>query len=132
MSMTAAIFILMPGPLVAIFLDTSKPGNAAALGLAASYLAIAGIFQLSDGAQVVAAHALRGLSDTRTPMLLAIVGYWAVGMPVAWFLAFELDMRGIGIWLGLAAGLSFVAAVLVARFAMRERLGLLRPAARRS
>jgi MATE family multidrug resistance protein len=132
MSLTAATFILMPGPLVAIFLDTGRPENAAALRLAASYLAIAGIFQLSDGAQVVAAHALRGLSDTRTPMLLAIVGYWAVGMPVAWFLAFELDMRGIGIWLGLAAGLSFVALVLVARFAMRERLGLLRRAPGRS
>jgi multidrug resistance protein, MATE family len=59
-------------------------------------------------------------------MFLAIIGYWAVGLPVAYLLGFVLDWRGIGIWLGLAAGLAFVAVVLVIRFAMRERLGLLR------
>src|SRR5690606_41126687 len=66
---------------------------------------IAGIFQLADGAQVVAAHALRVLSDTKIPMVFAIFGYWAVGLPVAWVLGFVLDWRGAGIWLGLAAGL---------------------------
>jgi len=126
MSMTCVIFLVLPQALVSIFLNRTDPNNAIALGLAASYLAIAGIFQLVDGAQVVAAHALRGLSDTKVPMFLAITGYWAVGMPVAYVLGFVLDWRGTGIWLGLAAGLAFVAVVLVARFAMRERLGLLR------
>jgi len=97
-----------------------------ALGLAATYLGIAGVFQLVDGAQVVAAHALRGLSDTKVPMVLAILGYWAVGLPTAYVLGFVLDWRGAGIWWGLAAGLASVAVVLVTRFAMRERLGLLR------
>ena len=96
-----------------------------ALGLAATYLGIAGIFQLADGAQVVAAHALRGLSDTKVPMFLAIIGYWAVGLPIAYILGFVLNWRGTGIWLGLAAGLGFVAVALVVRFALRERLGLL-------
>ena len=125
MSMTCILFLVLPETLVSIFLDRRDPDNATALSLAAGYLAIAGIFQLADGAQVVAAHALRGLSDTKIPMVLAIIGYWAVGLPTAYWLGFAADWRGSGIWLGLAAGLGFCAVVLVARFAMRERLGLL-------
>lgn len=128
MSVSALIFLLLPKQLVGIFLDQTQPENALALSLAASYLAIAGLFQLADGAQVVAAHALRGLSDTRTPMVLALVGYWAVGLPIAYLLGFVVNWRGTGLWLGLAAGLAFVAVVLVTRFALRERLGLVKPA----
>jgi MATE family multidrug resistance protein len=116
----------MPHVLVSIFLDGSDPGNAEALMLAASYLGIAGLFQLADGAQVVAAHSLRGLSDTRTPSLLAILGYWFVGLPTAYVLGFVFNLRGTGVWLGLATGLAFVAVLLLSRFAMRERLGLLK------
>lgn len=124
----SCILFLTTGPtIVSWFLDPRAPENANALALAASFLMIAGVFQLVDGAQVVAAHALRGLSDTKIPMLFAILGYWAVGLPIAYVLGFMLGWRGVGIWLGLAAGLAFVAVVLVARFAMRERLGLLRP-----
>jgi MATE family multidrug resistance protein len=130
MTLTCLVFLTQPDLLVGIFLDRSDAANTAALGFAATYLAIAGIFQLSDGAQVVAAHALRGLSDTKVPMLIAMVGYWLVGMPIAYALAFVLDWRGTGVWLGLAAGLGFCAIVLVARFAMRERLGLVKPIAR--
>ena len=60
-------------------------------------------------------------------MLLAILGYWGVGLPTSCLLGFVAGWRGVGIWIGLAAGLAFVAVVLVIRFAMRERLGLLRP-----
>lgn len=126
MAMTCIAFLAIPETLVGIFLDRTDPANTVALGLAATYLGIAGIFQLADGAQVVAAHALRGLSDTKVPMLLAILGYWAVGLPIAYVLGFVLEWRGAGIWFGLAAGLAVVAVVLVARFALHERLGLLR------
>jgi MATE family multidrug resistance protein len=126
MGMTAILFLVAPHALVGIFLDGSDPANATALMLAATYLGIAGIFQLADGAQVVAAHALRGLSDTRMPMLLAIFGYWFVGLPTAFVLGFVFDLRGVGVWSGLAVGLAFVAVLLVGRFALRERLGLLR------
>lgn len=126
MAMTCIIFLAIPQTLVGMFLDRTDPANTIALGLGATYLGIAGIFQLADGAQVVAAHALRGLSDTKVPMFLAVLGYWAVGLPIAFVLGFVLNWRGTGIWLGLAAGLAIVAIVLVARFAMRERLGLLR------
>src|SRR5690606_2400061 len=101
MSITCILFLALPQVLVSIFLNRADPNNAIALGLAATYLGIAGIFQLADGAQVVAAHALRGLSDTKTPMFLAIVGYWAVGLPIAYVLGFMLEWRGTGIWLGL-------------------------------
>lgn len=125
MATTCALFLLAPRAVVGLFLDTSVPQNQAALGLAATYLGVAGLFQLFDGTQVIAAAALRGLSDTRVPMLLAITGYWLCGMPVAWLLGFPLGLRGVGIWLGLATGLAVVAIVLTARFALRERLGLL-------
>jgi MATE family multidrug resistance protein len=58
-------------------------------------------------------------------MFIALFGYWCVGMPVAWFLGSPDRLAGIGIWLGLAAGLAFCAVVLTARFAMRDRLGLI-------
>src|SRR5690606_36921093 len=107
MALTASLFLAIPNTLVSIFRDSSDPANADALALAAGYLAIAGLFRLADGAQVVEAHSLRGLSDTRTPSLLAIFGYWFVGLPVAYVLGFVLDLRGVGVWLGLATGLAF-------------------------
>ncbi|MEO9297633.1 MATE family efflux transporter [Devosia alba] len=126
MTLSCIVFLTMGPVIVSWFLDPRSAANANALGLAATFLVVAGFFQIVDGAQVVAAHALRGLSDTKVPMVVAIVGYWLIGLPVAYFLGFELGWRGVGIWLGLAAGLGSVAVVLVARFAMRERLGLMR------
>ncbi len=125
MAISCLAFLFLGRPIVSIFLNPDIEANANAVGLAISFLAVAGIFQLVDGAQVTAAHALRGLSDTKIPMVLAIVGYWMVGLPISYVLGFVLDWRGIGIWIGLAVGLACVAAVLVTRFAMRERLGLL-------
>lgn len=125
MVLSATTFLLFGPGIIRLFLDPAQPENLNAIALAGSFLVIAGLFQLVDGAQVVAAHALRGLSDTKVPMLIAIFGYWFVGLPVAYVLGFVFDMRGVGIWLGLAAGLAFAAVALAARFAMRERLGLL-------
>ena len=127
MAVASVTFLTARGVIVTWFLDPTVPENANALALAASFLAVAGVFQLVDGAQVVAAHALRGLSDTKIPMLFAILGYWGVGLPTSYILGFVVGWEGLGIWIGLAVGLAFVAVVLVTRFAMRERLGLLRP-----
>lgn len=125
MVISCLAFLFFGQPIVSVFLDPGVEANANAVGLAVSFLAIAGIFQLVDGAQVTAAHALRGLSDTKIPMVLAIVGYWMVGLPTSYVLGFVFDWRGVGIWTGLAVGLTFVAIVLLTRFALRERLGLL-------
>ncbi|MDB5527741.1 MAG: family efflux transporter [Devosia sp.] len=127
MALSCLLFLTLAPSVVGLFLNSGDPANTNALALAASFLVIAGVFQLVDGGQVVAAHALRGLSDTTVPMILAIAGYWVIGLPVAYVLGFVVQWRGVGIWIGLASGLAFVAVVLVARFAMRERLGLMRP-----
>ncbi|GHA15703.1 multidrug resistance protein NorM [Devosia pacifica] len=126
MAFSAALFIAFSGVFVRLFLDPNQASNTEALALAATYLVVAGLFQIVDGAQVIAAHALRGLNDTTVPMLAAIIGYWFIGLPTAYALGFVADLEGVGIWLGLAVGLSAVAIVLTWRFAWRERLGLLR------
>ena len=79
--------LTIPGVFTRLFLDPAHPENAVALAFATSYLLMAGFFQIADGAQVVAAHVLRGLSDTKIPMVVALFGYWCVGMPIAWYLA---------------------------------------------
>ncbi|SMQ68988.1 multidrug resistance protein, MATE family [Devosia lucknowensis] len=126
MVISCLAFLFLSRPIVSLFLNPDIEANANAVGLAVSFLAIAGIFQLVDGAQVTAAHALRGLSDTKTPMFLAIFGYWLIGLPTSYVLGIVLGWGGVGIWTGLAVGLAVVAVILVTRFAMRERLGLLR------
>ncbi|MCF6327776.1 MAG: MATE family efflux transporter [Devosiaceae bacterium] len=125
MVLPLAIFLLFPAFLVTLFLDPTNPNNLEVLALAASFLAVAAAFQLVDGAQILMVAALRGLSDTKIPMFLALFGYWIVGMGTAYLFGFLLEWRGIGIWIGLASGLAFVAIVLTVRFAMREKLSLL-------
>jgi len=102
------------------------PRNAVTIGLAVSFLRVAAAFQLVDGAQVIGAGMLRGLHDTRWPLLFALVGYWVVGLGIGSWLAFAADWRGLGIWIGLAAGLASVALLMLARWLMRDRLGLTR------
>jgi len=126
MALTCILFLVGGPAVIALYLNPAEPANAHAIALAASYIIVAGLFQLVDGGQVVAAHALRGLSDTTVPMIVAIAGYWVIGMPTAYVLGFVLQWRGVGIWIGLAVGLAVVCVVLVARFALRERLGLMR------
>jgi MATE family multidrug resistance protein len=94
------------------------------VGFALSFLILAAIFQLADGAQAVGAGMLRGLQDTRMPMIYAGFGYWGVGLPLGVALAFLTPLRGTGIWIGLATGLAVVAALMLWRWTNRERLGL--------
>lgn len=128
MSMTCALFLLAPELLVGLFLDASTPANQVSFSLAVTYLGVAALFQLVDGAQVVMAAALRGMSDTRTPMILAVIGYWIVGLNIAYFFGFIQGYGGVGIWFGLASGLAFVAVVLTVRFAMRGPFKLMHKA----
>jgi MATE family multidrug resistance protein len=97
-------------------------------GIAASYLVWAGIFQIVDGAQVTGAGMLRGLGDTRVPMWLAGLGYWGIGLPTGVVLGFWTNLGGVGIWIGLSAGLASVACLMTGRWALRERLRLTRRA----
>ena len=90
-------------------------------GLAAELILIAAIFQFSDGLQVVAASALRGLKDARVPALLTAVAYWGIGMTLGWHYAFELERGAPGMWLGLIAGLTAAAVLLLIRLWLRLR-----------
>lgn len=119
--LASLVFFLFPNALIRVFLDPADPANVIPLTLAASYLLIAALFQLVDGAQAIAAAILRGLSDTKVPMLVAIIGYWVIGFSTSWLFGFVFGWRGLGIWLGLAAGLAVVAVVLASRFALRDK-----------
>lgn len=123
MAAMALVLWGFPRPLVMLFLD-DVPANARVIDLGVSFLAVAAAFQIVDGAQVVGAGMLRGLHDTRVPMLFALFGYWVVGLGVGVWLAFDLDWQGVGIWTGLATGLGVVAVLMIARWMMRERLRL--------
>jgi MATE family multidrug resistance protein len=112
-----------PRQLVTLFL-ADVPANAVVIGLAISFLRVAAAFQLVDGAQVIGAGMLRGLHDTRWPLLFALFGYWVVGLGIGSWLAFAQDWKGVGIWVGLASGLAAVAVLMLARWILRDRLGL--------
>lgn len=124
MTVMAALMYMFPRELITLFLDDT-PANANVISLGVSFLLIAALFQIVDGAQVVGAGMLRGLHDTRVPMIFALFGYWAIGLGVGVALAFSMDWRGIGIWVGLAAGLGVVAVLMLWRWSRRDRLGLL-------
>ncbi|MGD9509358.1 MAG: MATE family efflux transporter [Geminicoccaceae bacterium] len=119
MALMALLFASAAGPLVSLFLDAATPEGAAATAFAVGFLHIAAVFQLVDGLQVIGIANLRGLKDTAVPMWLAVLGYWAIGFPISWFLGFHTPLAGTGIWIGLAFALTTVAATMVLRF---ERL----------
>ncbi|HMA99164.1 MAG TPA: MATE family efflux transporter, partial [Wenzhouxiangella sp.] len=83
---------------------------------AASLLIYAAIFQVSDGLQVAAAGALRGMKDTRVPMLYSVFAYWMIGMSVGWWLTFRAEWGPAGMWVGILTGLSVAAVMLTGRF----------------
>jgi MATE family multidrug resistance protein len=100
--------------------------DAAVLALAVLLLPIAGVFQVFDGLQVVALGLLRGLGDTRVPMLVNVLGFWLVGMPVSVWLGFGAGFGAVGLWWGLVAGLVMVALFLIVRLHHRQKRGLAR------
>lgn len=124
MSLTACMMLFFPRLLIGAFIDTSEPKNLPVVELAVTFLAFAGIFQLVDGAQAVGSGMLRGLHDTRVPMLFAALGYWGIGLPLGTLLAFPAGLGGAGIWIGLAGGLAAAAMLMTSRWILRERLGL--------
>lgn len=129
MVLTALVIWLFPRAILHLYIDPEDPANAAMVGFALQFMAVAAMFQLFDGAQAVGAGVLRGLQDTRVPMLIAIGGYWIPGVGTAVLLGFFTPLRGLGIWIGLMAGLIAVASLLLLRWRSREQLGLLPPAA---
>ena len=125
MLVTASAIWLAPRLFVGAYVDVGDPANAAQVALAVQFLALAAMFQLFDGAQAVAAGALRGVQDTRMPLLIAGFGYWIAGIGTSIWLGFRAGWAGVGIWTGLLVGLAVVSTLLIGRWTLRGRLGLL-------
>jgi MATE family multidrug resistance protein len=111
-----ATFILVPVPLLRPFSDDPR-----LLALGAQLLAIAAAFQLFDGTQAVATGVLRGIGDTRTPMVTNVAGHWVLGLPVGYALCFSAGWGVAGLWIGLSIGLTFVALVLTRAWQRKSR-----------
>lgn len=111
----SALFATVPHVFLEVF-----TADAALLRLGASLLFVCALFQPFDGFQTVATGALRGLGETRAPMLMNLAGHWAIGLPIGWWLCFQLGWGVLGLWSGLAAGLTAVGAVLLVVWARRS------------
>lgn len=117
MMLSALTMLTLPHEIALLFnLKPEIPSDAEVIALVVRLLLISAIFQVFDGAQTIAVGALRGLKDTRVPMVLAGLGYWAVGFPAAWLLGFTFKLGAEGIWWGLAISLMAAALVLNMRF----------------
>lgn len=114
---TASIMLLLPETIVAIYTDDAEVRT-----LAIGLLFMAAIFQLSDGIQIAANGALRGMKDTFYPMLITLVVYWLFGLPLSWYLGFTRGFGPQGLWMGLVASLTLAAIWLVWRFMQLNRL----------
>jgi MATE family multidrug resistance protein len=116
-TVSGIVMIAVPRQIALLFgLDPTNPNDAGVIDIAVHLLVIGAAFQLVDGLQAIASGALRGLKDTRLPMILAAIGYWLVGFPVAWALGLHTDWGAQGVWVGLALSLATAAIFLVARF----------------
>ncbi|MDE2086705.1 MAG: MATE family efflux transporter [Xanthomonadaceae bacterium] len=116
---SATLMLALPHFIAALYTHDTR-----VIALASRLIVLAGLFQFSDGIQVAANGALRGLKDTRVPMAITLFAYWGVGMPTGWWLAFHRGLGARGMWMGLIAGLTVAAIMLFVRFwrsARRER-----------
>lgn len=111
MSFAAIVYILGRNFLPMLYIDDPLVIQEAAI-----LLIVAGLFQLSDGVQVIALGALRGMSDVKIPTLITLIAYWIIGLPLGYFFGFTLNQGALGVWYGLLAGLTIAAILLYYRF----------------
>jgi len=116
MTVTAGLFLFFPHLLARIYSD-----DPAVVALAVLLIPLAGVFQVFDGIQVVSSGVLRGVADTRSPMLVNLLGFWCIGMPVSAWMGFRAGAGPVGLWWGLVLGLASVAVILL--FRIRSRMG---------
>ena len=109
MTLIGLVLFLFPAALIRAF--TTDPQI---IAIGAGLLAIAAAFQLFDGTQVVATGVLRGIGETRVPMVVNVIGHWVFGLPVGYALCFRFGWGVAGLWIGLSIGLVLTAVVLVA------------------
>jgi multidrug resistance protein, MATE family len=122
-ALSATTMLAFPRVLIAPFLARDGADVSEIVALALSFVQVAAIFQIFDGAQAALANMLRGVHDSRLPMLMALAGYWLVGAPIGLALGFLTPLGGLGLWIGLACGLAVVALQLLWRWRGHERRG---------
>lgn len=116
MMLAALTMWMVPSLLIAVYLDLDDPLNTEAVRTAALFFTVAAIFQVVDGLQVTTQGALRGLKDTKVPMIICGLGYWVFGLGTGVPLAFWFDLGGIGLWWGMATGLAVSGTLLFLRW----------------
>ena len=116
MSFSGTVFFVAPGALSRLYTNDVE-----IIALAVQLIPIAALFQIFDGIQVVGAGVLRGMADTRFAAIIALIGYWFIGLPLGWFFAFGQGMGPQGLWLGFSAGLGSVAFLFLWRIRHRFR-----------
>ena len=121
MMLTAATITSLSRPIFYLFLDAGDPQLDAVLAMGAQMIVLAALFQMFDGAQVVAAGALRGLKDTRAALVAGIIAYWGLGMPIGAGLALGAKIGPIGLWWGFVGGLVAISILLSLRFGQRTK-----------
>ncbi|BDA75096.1 multi-drug efflux transporter [Rivularia sp. IAM M-261] len=115
-NIVALIFWIFPDFIAGIYLDTKNPDNVEVVQLAITLLSLTAVYQICDGMQVIAGGALRGLKDTRIPLLISLFSYWLIGLGSGYFLGIYLHWGSIGLWFGLVLGLASAAINLTWRF----------------
>ncbi|MFM7018560.1 MATE family efflux transporter, partial [Flavobacterium sp.] len=116
----AFLFIVLHNIVPSLFLDMENSkqllDNKEVVLIASKLLLVAAVFQISDGIQVVVLGALRGLQDVKIPMYITFVAYWVIGFPISYYLGEYTDLKAVGVWIGLLAGLTSAALFLYIRF----------------
>ncbi len=115
-ALTVFAFVVFPETLIGLFVDPTDPLRPQIIAIGTSLLFVAALFQLADAAQVMALGLLRGVQDTRVPMIYAVIAYWLIGLPCAYLFGFPLGLGGPGIWLGLVVGLALAGMAMMTRF----------------
>jgi MATE family multidrug resistance protein len=116
MLVCGVLMALFGAQIAGLYLGGGSSGDRAVTSLAAQFLEVGAAFQLFDALQVVGAQTLRGLKDTRMPMILSGACYWLIGAPVCLFLGLTLGMKGLGIWIGFAVCIAAAAVAMCGRF----------------
>lgn len=127
LGLAAMVLWFLPGAIVGLFLDPAQPDAAAVREAAVSFAFAAGLFQLLIGLQIIAANAMRGLGDTRTPMFYAVLGYWLLGLGSGTVACFAFGLGGVGLWWGMTGGVAVSATLMTLAF-FRKAAGM-RPVA---
>ncbi len=121
MLLSAVVFWTVPGAIIGLYLGAGA-ADSAAMVFAQQFLVVAALFQVVDGLQAVAVGSLRGLKDTRVPMVLTLVAYWLLGVPFGLVLTFVAGLGPIGLWYGMLAGLTAAAVMLLSRLVRQIRV----------